>query len=69
MQLTAQETEILDAFRRLPVETAQQFSALVKRLAAISASSRIDWSDEWSEADLREFTAHSAERLDRDEAE
>ena len=68
MQLTEQETTLLEAFRRLPPETAGEFDALVRRLAALPPGSRIDWSDSWSEDDLREFTAHSLKRLESDEA-
>jgi len=68
MQLNAQETTLLDAFRRLPANAADELSALVQRLAALSPNSRIDWSDSWSDEDLRDFTAHSLKRLDEEEA-
>jgi hypothetical protein len=67
MQLNAQETTLLDAFRRLPANAANEFAALVQRLAGLSPNSRIDWSDSWSEEDLRDFTAHSLRRLDEEE--
>jgi hypothetical protein len=67
MQLSTQETTLVDAFRRLPVETAQEISALVRRLAALPDNVRLDWSDSWSEEDLRDFTAHSLKRVEADE--
>jgi hypothetical protein len=67
MQLSAQETTLLDAFRRLPPDAANELAALVLRLAALSPNSRIDWSDSWSEEDLRDFTAHSLKRFEAEE--
>jgi hypothetical protein len=67
MQPNARESTLLEAFRRLPPNAADELSALVQRLAALSPNNRIDWSDSWSDEDLREFTAHSMERLDAEE--
>lgn len=69
MQLSAQETTLLDAFRRLPPDAANELAALVQRLAALSPNMRIDWSDSWSEEDLRDFSAHSLKRFEREEEE
>jgi hypothetical protein len=67
MELSAQETTLLDSFRRLPPDAANELAALVQRLAALSPNSRIDWSDSWSEEDLRDFTAHSLKRFEAEE--
>jgi hypothetical protein len=67
MQLSSRETTLLEAFRRLPPSAADELSALVQRLAAASAGTRIDWSDSWSDEDLREFTAHSVRRVEAEE--
>jgi hypothetical protein len=67
MQLSAQEATLLDAFRRLPSDAANELAALVQRLAALSPNSRIDWSDSWSEEDLQDFTAHSRKRFEAEE--
>ncbi len=40
---------------------------LAERLASLAPASRIDWSDAWSDSDLREFTADSVRRLEEDE--
>jgi hypothetical protein len=42
---------------------------LAERLAALTPGTTIDWSDSWSDADLREFTAASLKRLDDEEQE
>ena len=67
MQLSSQETTLLDAFRRLPPDAANELAALAQRLAALSPNTRIDWSDSWSEEDLRDFTAHSLKRFEVEE--
>jgi len=40
---------LLDAFRRLPPDTATELSALAERLADLAPNRRIDWSDAWSD--------------------
>ena len=67
MQLSSQETTLLNAFRRLPPDAANELAALAQRLAALSPNTRIDWSDSWSEEDLRDFTAHSLKRFEVEE--
>ena len=67
MQLSAQETTLLEAFRRLSPDAANELAALVQRLAALSSNNLIDWSDSWSEEDLRDFTAHSLKRFEAEE--
>jgi hypothetical protein len=67
MQLTANETTLLEAFRPLPANAADELSSLVQRLAAGSPETQIDWSDAWSEEDLNDFRAQSIEGLETDE--
>ena len=67
MQLSAQQTTLLEAFRRLPPNTAHELTALAERLAVLSPNTRIDWSDSWSEEDLRDFTAQSLKRFEAEE--
>ena len=69
MPVSAKEEVLLDAFRRLPPDAAAELSALAQRLATLAPGTTIDWSDSWSEADLREFTAASVRRLDAEEEE
>ena len=69
MQVNEREASLLDAFRRLPPDTAMELSALAKRLAELAPNQRIDWSDSWSDEDLNEFRAASLRRLDAEESE
>jgi hypothetical protein len=69
MQLNEREASLLDAFRRLPPDTAMELSALAERLAELAPNRRIDWSDSWSDEDLNEFRAASLGRLDAEESE
>jgi hypothetical protein len=67
MELNGHESALVEAFRRLPPDAAGELSGLVQRLAALGPNTRIDWSDSWSEEDLREFTAQSLKRLGAEE--
>ena len=69
MPVSAKEEVLLDAFRRLPPDAAEELSALAQRLAALAPGTTVDWSDSWSDADLQEFTAASLRRLDAEEEE
>ena len=69
MQISAREEILLEAFRRLPPEAADELSALAQRLATLSPGTKIDWSDSWSDADLRDFTAASLKRFEDEEQE
>jgi hypothetical protein len=69
MRLRASEEVLLRAFRRLPPAAADELAALAQRLADLAPKAPIDWSDSWSESDLREFTADSLRHLDDEEQE
>ena len=69
MAISAREEVLLEAFRRLPPDAAVELSALAQRLAALAPGTTIDWSDSWSDADLREFTTASLRRLEAEEEE
>ena len=69
MAVSAREEVLLEAFRRLPPDAAVELSALAQRLAALAPGTTIDWSDSWSDGDLREFTAASLRRLEAEEEE
>jgi hypothetical protein len=69
MVISAREEVLLEAFRRLPPDAAVELSALAQRLAALAPGTTVDWSDSWSDADLREFTAASLIRLEAEEEE
>jgi len=63
MVLTHQEEALVDAVRRLPPPAAGELTALAERLAVLGETSAIDWSEAWSEEDLREYSAASALRV------
>lgn len=66
MQLSQREEALLTAVRRLPADTVEQLCGLTERLAALASAGAIDWSDSWSEADLRDYSAASLERLEQE---
>jgi hypothetical protein len=69
MQLNPREASLVEAFRRLPPDTAAELSALAERLATLTPNRRIDWSDSWSDEDLNDFRAASVKRLDAEDGE
>ena len=58
VQISARE-----AFRRLPAEAANELSALAQRLATLTPVTKVDWSDSWSDADLREIHCRFAQTV------
>jgi hypothetical protein len=66
--LNSREASLLAAFRRLPPDAAGELSRLVERLAALAPERKIDWSDSWSDEDLRDFRAASVRRLEESES-
>jgi hypothetical protein len=69
MQLNEREASLVEAFRRLPPDTAAELSALAQRLAALTPNRKIDWSDSWSDEDMTEFRTASLRRLEAEESE
>jgi len=73
MQLSEREASLVDAFRRRPMETATELSALAERLAELAPNRKIDWSDSWSDSwsdeDLNEFRAASLQHFEAEESE
>ena len=67
--LNPQEASLLSAFRRLPPDAAIELSRLIERLAALAPDRKIDWSDSWSDEDLKEFRAASVRRFEAGESE
>ena len=67
--INPREASLLTAFRRLPPEAAGELSRLIERLAALAPARKIDWSDSWSDEDLRDFRAASIRRLEESESE
>jgi hypothetical protein len=69
LQLNDREASLVEAFRRLPPDAAAELTALAQRLASLCPDTRIDWSDSWSDEDLKEFTVGSVRRLEAEEPE
>ena len=67
--LNPQEASLLAAFRRLPPNAAGELTHLIERLAALAPDRKIDWSDSWSDEDLKEFRAASVRRFEASESE
>jgi hypothetical protein len=55
--VTSQEASLITAFRRLAPDAAGELTRLIERLGAVAPERRIDWSDSWSDEDLKEFRA------------
>jgi hypothetical protein len=68
-QLSRREASLIEAVRRLSPDTAAELTALAERLASLRANTQIDWSDSWSDEDLKEFTAASVRRIEAEESE
>lgn len=69
MRLNEREVLLVDAFRRLPPDTATELSSLAQRLAELAPKRTINWSDAWSDEDLNEFRAASLGRVEAEESE
>jgi hypothetical protein len=69
MQLNSREASLVEAFRRLPADTAAELSALAERLATLSPGHSIDWSDSWTDEDLVDFRTASLRRLEAEDPE
>lgn len=69
ISVTSQEATLLTAFRRLTPDAAGELTRLIEGLSAVAPERKIDWSDSWSDEDLKEFRAASLRRLDENEAE
>ena len=68
MQISEREETLLEAFRRLPADAADEISALAAA-GHPDSGTKIDWSDSWSDADMREFAAASLNRFEDEEQE
>ncbi|MCX6602167.1 MAG: hypothetical protein NTV52_01050 [Acidobacteria bacterium] len=69
ISVTSQEGTLLTAFRRLAPDATSELTRLIERLGAVAPERKVDWSDSWSDEDLKEFRAASLRRLDENEAE
>jgi hypothetical protein len=69
MTLSASEQSLIKVVRMLPPEEARKVLDWAQQLADLGSARRIEWSDSWSDEDLREATAASLERFEQQERE
>ena len=59
MTLTDKEELLVESLRKLPPETAEQVVHWTQQLAELANGGSVEWSDCWSEEDMRDATASS----------
>ena len=69
MVLSANEESLIKAVRMLPPDEARKVLVWAQQLADLERGRRIEWSDSWSDDDLREATRASLERFEQQERE
>jgi hypothetical protein len=69
MTLSGSEQALIKVVRMLPPEEARKVLDWARQLADLGSARHIEWSDSWSDADLREATAASLERFEQQERE
>jgi hypothetical protein len=69
MVLSANEESLIKVVRMLPAEEAGKVLTWAQQLADLGGGRRVDWSDSWSDDDLRDATIASLERLEQQEQE
>ena len=69
MVLSANEESLIKVVRLLPPEEAGKVLIWAQQLADLGSGRRVDWSDSWSDDDLREATIASLERFEQREQE
>jgi hypothetical protein len=69
MVLSASEESLIKVVRQLPPDEGGKVLDWAQQLADFGSGQRIEWSDSWSEDDLREATAASLIRFEQQERE
>jgi hypothetical protein len=67
MVLSANEESLIKVVRMLPAEEAGKVLIWAQQLADLGGGRPFDWSDSWSDDDLRDATIASLERFDQQE--
>jgi len=67
MTLSANEESLIKVVRMLPPYEAEKVLVWAQQLADLGGGQRVEWSDSWSDDDLRNATAASLERFERQE--
>jgi len=69
MVLSTSEEELIKVVRMLPPEEARKVLDWAQQLADLAGNRHVEWSDSWSDDDLREATVASLERFEQQERE
>ena len=69
MVLSANEESLIKVVRMLPPDEARKVLIWAQQLADLGGDRPIEWSDSWSDDDLREATLASLERFEQQERE
>ena len=69
MVLSANEESLIQVVRMLPPDEARKVLVWAQQLADLGGGRQVDWSDSWADDDLREATAASLKRFERQEQE
>ena len=65
--LSANEESLIQVVRMLPPDEAEKVLVWAQQLVDLSGGQRVEWSDSWSDDDLRDATAASLERFEQQE--
>ena len=69
MVLSADEESLIRVLRMLPPDEARKVLAWAQQLAELGGDRQVEWSDSWSDEDLREATLASLQRFEKQERE
>jgi hypothetical protein len=69
MVLSASEESLIKAVRMLPPGEAKKVLDWAQQLADLGSGHTVEWSDSWSDDDVRDATAASLMRFDKQERE
>jgi hypothetical protein len=67
MLLTDEEEKLVESLRLLPKATADRLMLWTRQLAHLSERGPVEWSDNWTEEDLRDVTAKSISKFEEQE--
>jgi hypothetical protein len=69
MILSSGEESLIKVVRMLPPDEAKKVLVWAQQLGDLGGSRPVEWSDSWSDDDLREATAASLKRFEQQERE
>jgi hypothetical protein len=69
MVLSANEESLIKVVRMLPPDEASKVLVWAQQLSDLGSGRPVEWSDSWSDDDLREATVASLERFEQQERE